>query len=85
MPGSEGSVVIEKVKADSSPSRGFDAETNEYTDMMQAGIVDPTRVERTALQNAASIASLLLTTEALVTDIPEKDKPAPSMPHGGDF
>ena len=83
--GLEGSVVVEKVKADSSPSQGFDAETNHYTDMMQAGIVDPTKVERIALQNAASIASLLLTTEALVTDIPEKDKPAPSMPHGGDF
>jgi chaperonin GroEL len=53
--------------------------------MMQAGIIDPTKVERIALQNAASIASLLLTTEALVTDIPEKDKAAPSMSHGGDF
>ena len=83
--GLEGSVVVEKVKAASSPSQGFDAETNEYTDMMQAGIIDPTKVERIALQNAASIASLLLTTEALITDIPEKDKAAPSMPHGGDF
>jgi chaperonin GroEL len=53
--------------------------------MMQAGIVDPTKVERIALQNAASIASLLLTTEALVTDIPEKNQPAPPMPHGRDF
>jgi chaperonin GroEL len=83
--GLEGSVVVEKVKAASSPSQGFDAETNEYADMMQAGIVDPTKVERIALQNAASIASLLLTTEALVADIPEKDMPAPPMPHGGDF
>jgi chaperonin GroEL len=83
--GHEGSVVVEKVKAASSPSQGFDAETNEYADMMQAGIIDPTKVERIALQNAASIASLLLTTEALITDIPEKDKAAPSMPHGGDF
>jgi chaperonin GroEL len=84
--GLEGSVVVEKVKAASSASQGFDAETNEYVDMMQAGIIDPTKVERVALQNAASIASLLLTTEALVTDIPEKkEAAAPPMPHGGDF
>jgi chaperonin GroEL len=62
---------------------GFDAETNEYVDMMQAGIIDPTKVERVALQNAASIASLLLTTEALVTDSPDAAEPA--MPHGGGF
>jgi chaperonin GroEL len=83
--GHEGSVVVEKVKAATKLSQGFDAETNEYVDMMEAGIIDPTKVERIALQNAASIASLLLTTEALITDIPEKDKAAPSMPHGGDF
>jgi len=83
--GLEGSVVVEKVKAASSPTQGFDAETNEYVDMLQAGIIDPTKVERVALQNAASIASLLLTTEALITDIPEEKKAAPSMPHGGDF
>jgi chaperonin GroEL len=81
--GHEGSVVVEKVKAASSPSHGFDAETNEYVDMLQAGIIDPTKVERIALQNAASIASLLLTTEALVTDIPEKQPAMPAMPHGG--
>ena len=61
---------------------GFDAETNEYVDMMQAGIIDPTKVERVALENAASIASLLLTTEALITDLPEEKKDAPPMPHG---
>jgi chaperonin GroEL len=85
--GLEGSVVVEKVKAASSVSQGFDAEKNEYVDMMQAGIIDPTKVERIALQNAASIASLLLTTEALITDIPEDEKKAaaPPMPHGGDF
>jgi chaperonin GroEL len=83
--GFEGPVVVEKVKAASQVSQGFDAENNEYVDMMQAGIIDPTKVERIALQNAASIASLLLTTEALVADIPEKDKAVPSMPHGGDF
>jgi chaperonin GroEL len=79
--------VVEKVKSATSVSQGFDAERNEYVDMMQAGILDPTKVERIALQNAASIASLLLTTEALITDIPEDDKKAgaPPMPHGGDF
>jgi chaperonin GroEL len=84
--GLEGSVVVEKVKAAKELVQGFDAESNEYVDMMQAGIIDPTKVERIALQNAASIASLLLTTEALITDIPEEQKPAaPPMPHGGDF
>jgi chaperonin GroEL len=81
--GLEGSVIVEKVKAETIPTRGFDADSNEFVDMVQAGIIDPTKVERVALQNAASIASLLLTTEALITDIPE-DKPsaAPAMPHG---
>jgi chaperonin GroEL len=81
--GLEGSVVVEKVKAASAPAQGFDAERNEHVDMMQAGIIDPTKVERIALQNAASIASLLLTTEALITDIPEKEPAMPAMPHGG--
>jgi chaperonin GroEL len=81
--GLEGSVVVEKVKAESSPNRGFDAETMQYVDMLQAGIIDPTKVERVALQNAASVASLLLTTEALITDLPEEKKDtAPPMPHG---
>jgi chaperonin GroEL len=81
--GLEGSVVVEKVKAETVATRGFDAESLAYVDMIQAGIIDPTKVERIALQNAASVASLLLTTEALVTDLPE-DKPAaaPPMPHG---
>jgi chaperonin GroEL len=85
--GLEGSVVVEKVKAASAVAQGFDAEKNEYVDMMHAGILDPTKVERIALQNATSIASLLLTTEALITDIPEDEKKAaaPPMPHGGDF
>src|SRR6266545_4993945 len=82
--GLEGAVVVEKVKAAKGRAHGFDAEANEYVDMMHAGIIDPTKVERIALQHAASIASLLLTTEALITDIPEKHA-APSMPHGGDF
>src|SRR5438046_1981035 len=80
--GLEGSVVVEKVKSDATPTRGFDAETMEYVDMLQAGIIDPTKVERVALQNAASVASLLLTTEALITDLPEEKKEAPPMSHG---
>jgi chaperonin GroEL len=82
--GLEGSVVVEKVRAAVPITQGFDAETNEYVDMMQAGIIDPTKVERVALQNAASIASLLLTTEALITDIPEAEKADPSMAGGGE-
>ncbi|HXU89738.1 MAG TPA: chaperonin GroEL [Methylomirabilota bacterium] len=69
--GLEGSVVIEKVRIMVPVTLGFDAETNEYVDMIKAGIIDPTKVERVALQNAASIASLLLTTEVLITDLPE--------------
>ena len=81
--GLEGSVIVEKVKAETVATRGFDADSMEYVDMLQAGIIDPTKVERVALQNAASIASLLLTTEALITDIPEeKSAAAPAMPHG---
>src|SRR5712691_6648702 len=82
--GLEGSVVVEKVKAETVATRGFDAETMQPVDMMQAGIIDPTKVERVALQNASSIAALLLTTEALITDIPEEKSAggAPAMPHG---
>src|SRR5713101_3156223 len=79
--GWEGSVVVEKVRS-LPKGQGFDANKGEYTDMIKAGIVDPTKVTRSALQNAASIAAMLLTTEALVSDIPEKkpSAPAPSMP-----
>src|SRR3989441_1030222 len=81
--GLEGSVIVEKVKSESAPARGYDAESMEYVDMIQAGIIDPTKVERVVLQNAASVASLLLTTEALITDLPEeKPAAAPPMPHG---
>jgi chaperonin GroEL len=79
--GVEGSIVVQRVK-EGKGSFGFDAEKEEYVDMMEAGIIDPTKVARIALQNAASIASLMITTEALVTDIPEKEKTPPS-PHGG--
>jgi len=81
--GLEGSVIVEKVKAEKVATRGFDAESLEFVDMIDAGIIAPTKVERVALQNAASVASLLLTTEALVTDLPEEKGPAaPPMPHG---
>jgi len=81
--GAEGSVIVEKVKLETVATRGFDADSMEFVDMLQAGIIDPTKVERVALENAASIASLLLTTEALVADIPEdKSAAAPAMPHG---
>jgi chaperonin GroEL len=80
--GWEGSVVVQKVK-EMGPSEGFNADAEQYEDLVKAGIIDPTKLTRTALQNAASISALMLTTEALVTDIPEKEKPAPPMPPGG--
>jgi chaperonin GroEL len=79
--GIEGSLVCEQVKKETK-YRGYDVEKEEYVDMFEAGIIDPTKVARTALQNAASVASLLLTTEALITEIPEKKK-APAAPGGG--
>jgi len=79
--GAEGSIVVQKVR-DAKGAYGYNAETNAFEDLMEAGIIDPTKVTRVALQNAASIAALLITTECLVTDIPEKEK-MPPMPHGG--
>ncbi|TGD95955.1 chaperonin GroEL [Methylobacterium nonmethylotrophicum] len=82
--GVEGSIVVGKIadKGDSE-TYGFNAQTEEYVDMIQAGIVDPAKVVRTALQDAASVAGLLVTTEAMVADAPKKDSPAPAMPGGG--
>ncbi|MDD4908035.1 MAG: chaperonin GroEL [Candidatus Omnitrophica bacterium] len=81
--GLEGSVVAQRVKAEKT-SMGYDVSQDAYVDMIEAGVIDPTKVTRSALQNAASIAALLLTTECLITEKPEKDKPAmPAMPHGG--
>jgi len=80
--GHEGAVVIGKVKESKDANFGFDAATEEYGDMISAGILDPAKVSRTALQNAASIAALMLTTEALVSEIPEEEK-APAGPPGG--
>ena len=78
--GKEGSVVLEKLKGEDNPNIGYDAKTDSYKDMIEAGIIDPVKVVRTALQNASSIAGLMLTTEALVADIPEKKGEMPSMP-----
>ncbi len=79
--GLEGAVYVEKIKAEKK-NVGFNAQTMEFEDLMVAGVIDPTKVSRTALQNAASIAGLLLTTEAVVTEKPE-ERPAPPMPGGG--
>jgi chaperonin GroEL len=81
--GLEGSIVVEKVRSSKDVAYGFNAESNQYVDMVKSGIIDPTKVERVALQHAASIASLLLTTEALITDNPEEKSAMPAMPHGG--
>src|SRR5213075_1055790 len=78
--GKEGAVVVEKVRNDSNDNYGFNAQTEEYEDLVKAGAIDPAKVTRTALQNAASIAGLMLTTEAMVSELPEEDK-AP-MPGG---
>jgi chaperonin GroEL len=79
--GAEGAMVLQRVKGEKGDT-GFDASADEYVDMVQRGIIDPTKVTRIALQNAASVAALLLTTEALITELPEEKKPMP-MPGGG--
>jgi chaperonin GroEL len=79
--GAEGSIVVGKLLEKGEVNWGFDAQANEYKDMFQAGIIDPTKVVRTALQDAASVAGLVLTSEAMVAEIPEK-RPAPAMPSG---
>jgi chaperonin GroEL len=79
--GAEGSIVVQRVR-DLKTQEGYDAASDTYGDMLEKGIIDPTKVTRSALQNAASIAGLLMTTEALVTELPEKDGP-PAMPGGG--
>jgi chaperonin GroEL len=80
--GAEGSVIVEAVRK-LEPGNGFDAQKGEYTDMFLAGIIDPAKVTRSALENAASVAALLLTTETVITDIPEKEKAPMGMPPGG--
>jgi len=81
--GLEGSIVAEKIKSSKEYSFGYDAAEDKYTDLVKAGVIDPAKVTRCAIQNAASISALMLTTEALVTDIPEKKEKTPPMPPGG--
>ncbi|MBA3356117.1 MAG: chaperonin GroEL [Pyrinomonadaceae bacterium] len=80
--GKEGAVVVERVRSEKNENFGFNAQTDEYEDLVKAGVIDPTKVTRTALQNAASIAGLMLTTEAMVSELPEDDKGSPAMPGG---
>jgi len=80
--GEEGAVVVGRIRDNKEHNFGYNAQTNKFEDLVKAGVIDPTKVTRTALQNAGSIASLMLTTEALVSEIPE-DKKEPAMPHGG--
>ncbi len=82
--GAEGSIVVEKVREKGTKNFGYNAATDKYEDLVKSGVIDPTKVTRTALQNAASIAGLLLTTEAVVVDKPEEN-PMPAMPGGGDM
>lgn len=80
--GQEGSLIVEHIKV-KGQNIGYNALTNQYEDLTKAGILDPTKVVRVALQNAASVSGLLLTTETIITEIPEKEDKAPAMPHGG--
>lgn len=81
--GHEGSIVVQKVKESTETNFGFNAETEEYGDMIKAGVIDPTKVTRVALENAGSVAGLLLMTETTIVDKPEPEKPMPAMPPGG--
>ena len=83
--GHDGAVVIEKVRNESNPSAGFNADEEKVEDLVAAGVIDPTKVVRVAIQNASSIAGLLLTTEALVAELPEKKKAGPPMGGGGGY
>jgi len=76
--GVEGSIIVQKVRESKDANFGYNAATDEYEDLVKAGVIDPTKVVRSALQNASSIASLLLTTEAMVSEIPEEKKEAPA-------
>jgi chaperonin GroEL len=81
--GVEGSIVVAKVLENKNTNYGFDAQKEVYCDLVQAGIIDPTKVVRTALQDAASIAGMLITTEAMVAEVPKKESSMPGMPGGG--
>ena len=83
--GAEGSIVVQNIRNNKSPSYGYNAATGEYVDLIKAGVIDPTKVVCTALQNAASVATLLLTTEALISVAPEKKKGGGDMGDMGDM
>jgi len=80
--GKEGAVVVERVRSEKNENTGFNAATEQFEDLVKAGVIDPAKVTRTALQNASSIAGLMLTTEAMVSEIPEDEKGSPAMPGG---
>jgi chaperonin GroEL len=80
--GEEGAIIVGRIKESKEPNFGYNAQSNKFEDLVKAGVIDPTKVARTALQNAGSIAALMLTTEALVAELPEEKK-EPAMPHGG--
>ena len=81
--GEDGSVIVGKILEKDQYSYGFDAQNAEYGNMVTKGIIDPTKVVRAAIQNAASVAGLLITTEAMVAELPKKNSAAPAMPGGG--
>jgi chaperonin GroEL len=83
--GHEGAIVVEKIRDNNDPDFGFNADTEKFENLVKAGVIDPTKVTRLALQNAGSIAALMLTTEALISELPEEDKGSkmPPMPPGG--
>ncbi|MEZ0213148.1 MAG: TCP-1/cpn60 chaperonin family protein, partial [Xanthobacteraceae bacterium] len=81
--GDDGSIVVGKILENDTYAFGYNAQTGEYVDMYKAGVIDPTKVLRSAVQNAASVASLLITTEAMIAELPKKASGAPAMPGGG--
>ena len=83
--GEEGAIVVGKIRDSKDHTFGYNAQTDKFEDLVKAGVIDPTKVARTALQNAASIAALMLTTEALVSELPEEKKAAPEPGHGGGY
>ncbi len=83
--GVEGAVVLARVRAENGENYGYNAESDTYGDLVKEGVIDPAKVTRIALQNAASIAGLMLTTEALIADIPEEKEKAPAGPHAGEM
>src|SRR5204863_8318841 len=81
--GHDGAIIVDKILNESNPSTGFNADEEKVQDLVQAGVIDPTKVVRVAIQNASSIAGLLITTEALISELPEKKKAGPPMGGGG--